>query len=394
MADLLIAPSAAQLLPRAEPRPAAEPAAAPPGAGNSGPAEANGAVAAGAAPPANDPPAAEPTAGAASASFAAVLKKQMSAPANAAAVADPLLLAAKAPAEADVVAEDLSALLPFIEALLPKLVAKSAEADSSAAEDAGTAAGAEAAKLMTAVDPVTPAMPATATPAVSTATPSAAPAIEGEPEHRRTAGGGLPVATAAAGPAISADEAAPDASPALLAAADKDFAGLVARAGEGLAAAQPATASHRPAEAVPLRMETPAGQSAWSNELGNKLTWMATAQRQQADLVLNPPQLGRVEISLTVTGDQASAVFASPNAAVRELLEDSLPRLREILSGAGINLGEAHVGSESRSQFGEGQRSDNPGTLVNGGNVAETAPIGLVAARPVQAGRGMVDVFA
>lgn len=405
MADLLIAassspslsaspaPSSAQFLPKAEARPAAEPAATPAGPAGASPADASGAPAAAPA----DAQAGGQAAGTA-ASFAAVLKKQMAAPAKAEAAVDPLLLAAQAPAEAVAVAEDLSALLPFIEALLPKLMAKSVAADSAA--DSGTADGAAAAEATAAADPAMLALPLAAPAAVtaaSAATADAGAEAEAEPGGRGQSATALPMTTAATDPAIVADDAAPDGRDAraiLPGAGEKDFAGLVARAGEGLAASQPA-ATQRPAEAAPLRMDTPVGQSNWSNELGNKLTWMATAQRQQADLVLNPPQLGRVEVSLTVSGDQASAVFASPNAAVRELLEDSLPRLREILAGAGINLGQAQVGAESRSQFGNGdQGSDNRGTLANAANAVETAPVGLVAARAMQAGRGMVDVFA
>jgi flagellar hook-length control protein FliK len=123
---------------------------------------------------------------------------------------------------------------------------------------------------------------------------------------------------------------------------------------------------------------------------------MASSQRQQADLVLNPPQLGRVEISLTVNGDQASVTFASPNAEVRELLEGSLPRLREILSGAGINLGEAQVGSESASQFGTQDQKSNNAAARGVPLPAEigTESILLATQRGTLTGRGMVDIFA
>jgi flagellar hook-length control protein FliK len=178
---------------------------------------------------------------------------------------------------------------------------------------------------------------------------------------------------------------------------ESDFAALLGRANNGL------SANHAPTHAATTRdvttslpMERPVGHPAWNNELADKMTWMATSQRQQADLVLNPPQLGRVEISLTVTGDQASAVFASPNAAVREMLENSLPRLREILAGAGINLGEAQVGAESPGQPSQEQN----GSRGSGGsrNQAFLTTDALAQAVPNahwQSGtRSMVDIFA
>ena len=69
-----------------------------------------------------------------------------------------------------------------------------------------------------------------------------------------------------------------------------------------------------------LRMETPLGQAGWRDEVGQKLTWMVSNNRQQAELVLNPPQLGRIEVTLILEGDRASVSFATPHPAVRETL--------------------------------------------------------------------------
>ena len=205
----------------------------------------------------------------------------------------------------------------------------------------------------------------------------------------------------AAKAAISADDAKSDAGLSRRSKMDSDFSSLLNHATEQLGASGqtgPANSSRAATAAdSALRMDHPVGHADWSNELGNKLSWMATAQKQQADLVLNPPQLGRVEISLTVAGDQASAVFASPSAAVRELLEDSLPRLREILAGAGINLGEAQVGSESANRFGtQDQKGDNSSGRGILSPVGQDVPLNLAStssARSVLAGRGMVDMF-
>ena len=178
---------------------------------------------------------------------------------------------------------------------------------------------------------------------------------------------------------------------------DGEFSALLNRSSNAHTSTHVATSQTATQEiGTSLRMERPAGHPAWNNELADKMTWMATSQRQQADLVLNPPQLGRVEISLTVTGDQASAVFASPNAAVREMLENSLPRLREILAGAGINLGEAQVGGQSQEQPAQG-RNDNrgSGSFRNQG-IAATEAFGVATPglRWQQESRSMVDIYA
>jgi flagellar hook-length control protein FliK len=127
--------------------------------------------------------------------------------------------------------------------------------------------------------------------------------------------------------------------------------------------------------------------------MGQKLTWMVGNNRQQADIVLTPPQLGRVEVSLTMNGDQATAIFTSPNPAVREALEASMHRLREVLADAGVSLGQTQVGSESPNQS---SRQDERGLgSAEGVRYASAIPLpAMQATERTGAGRGMVDIFA
>ncbi len=146
-----------------------------------------------------------------------------------------------------------------------------------------------------------------------------------------------------------------------------------------------------------LRVETPLGQPGWRDEVGQKLTWMASNGRQQAELILNPPQLGRIEVTLTLDADRASVSFATPHAAVRETLENSMWRLREMLADSGVTLGQTHVGADS-GNYRNPMRQDNdrPASTRYAG-VGHVATVGLPggeSAWRATAGRGMVDVFA
>jgi flagellar hook-length control protein FliK len=146
-----------------------------------------------------------------------------------------------------------------------------------------------------------------------------------------------------------------------------------------------------------LRMETPLGQTGWRDEVGQKLTWMVSNNRQQAELVLNPPQLGRIEVTLILEGDRASVSFATPHPAVRETLENSMMRLREVLADAGVTLGQTHVGADSRHNS-SSMHPNNDGLAsasVDGERHAATISVpGRESAWRSAAGRGMVDVFA
>ncbi|MBI3096038.1 MAG: flagellar hook-length control protein FliK [Rhodocyclales bacterium] len=178
-----------------------------------------------------------------------------------------------------------------------------------------------------------------------------------------------------------------------------DFRAVIERvannpAGFGVQASDARTSTAR----IPdLPVATHFGRAGWQDEVGQKLTWMAGTSRQQADLVLNPPQLGRIEVTMRFEGDQLSASFASPHAAVRETLENSMVRLREVLADAGITLAHTHVGADSRHD----SKSMHPGQQdrpADRGNAQlATLPGAEIEIAPTWRsgnGRGMVDLFA
>ena len=153
-------------------------------------------------------------------------------------------------------------------------------------------------------------------------------------------------------------------------------------------------------DAVPnpqTRISTPLHAEAWPQQFGEKVVWMAKNDQQTAQININPPQLGPVQITLSLSGDQATAVFASPHAEVRQAIESSLPQLREMLSSAGINLGDANVGANLAQQ--------NPNNAFQTPNRAQSslenailpandnAPVAGIAT-PLHHGRGLVDLFA
>lgn len=142
---------------------------------------------------------------------------------------------------------------------------------------------------------------------------------------------------------------------------------------------------------------TPLHSANWSQSFSEKIVWLAKNDQQTAQININPPQLGPVQITLQLNGDQASAIFASPHAEVRQAIENSLPQLKEMLAGAGINLGQADVGAnlaqqnrEPPAQPANGNRLASENAILPGiGNATDGA-----VSTPIQRGRGMVDLFA
>lgn len=175
--------------------------------------------------------------------------------------------------------------------------------------------------------------------------------------------------------------------------------------GATAAAVQQAVANLSPAQSLHPHPEPtvsrPVGAPGWAEEVGSRVAWIAgQGQSHHAELVLNPPQMGRIEVNLTLNGDQATASFASSNPVVREALEAALPRLREVLADAGIQLGQAQVGAEhARQQAQQEKHGGNPVSdpMRATGTNAAISPVSLGSAStlaPLKFGRGLVDVFA
>jgi flagellar hook-length control protein FliK len=172
-----------------------------------------------------------------------------------------------------------------------------------------------------------------------------------------------------------------------------------------LAQAQPAAMEAVQAAAGAAdKLSARVGTDAWENQVGQKVVYMVGSEEQTASLTLNPPDLGPMQVVLSVTNDQASVTFSANQEEVRQALEDALPRLREMMSQSGIALGNATVnagmpdGRQAQTQdqparsgggFGNGNRRDDD----KGITAADTAT------RPVTrttmlGDRGMVDTFA
>lgn len=163
------------------------------------------------------------------------------------------------------------------------------------------------------------------------------------------------------------------------------------------AATLPGLRHHTTQPAVPqLPVTTPAGQQAWADEVGNRVMWMVGRAESKAELVLTPPSLGKLEITISLNGDQTTAQFVAASQAARDALEQAMPKLREILAQSGISLGQADVSTSGEQQAaqeeaarrGSGRGGNGFGDADSDGG--EAAP----AQRWIRQSEGMVDTFA
>lgn len=153
------------------------------------------------------------------------------------------------------------------------------------------------------------------------------------------------------------------------------------------------------AEKTKLDVATPVHSPNWSAEVGQRVVWMARNNVQEAQLSVNPPHLGPIEITLSLKDDNATAQFFSPHAEVREILEQALPRLREMLAGAGVQLGQSDVGAQSQQAF-QQFSGRHDGAASGPASFSEEHPslhaanaVNQIAAVRTLKGNGLVDTF-
>jgi len=144
------------------------------------------------------------------------------------------------------------------------------------------------------------------------------------------------------------------------------------------------------------KLTPPVGTPAWDAALGQKIVWLAAGGQQSASLTLNPPDLGPLQVVLHVNNSHANATFISAHLDVRQALEAAMPRLREMMNDAGIQLGQANVSTgtpdQQQAHGGPTPRHATRGIEAAGGH-ADT-PVQSGHAQLTSSGRGLVDTFA
>ena len=119
--------------------------------------------------------------------------------------------------------------------------------------------------------------------------------------------------------------------------------------------------------ALSLDIQPQLNSAAWGKVMSSRVVWMAREGVQQAELRLNPANLGPVEVRLSMQNDQANVTFIASNAAARDALEQALPRLRESFNESGLALNNAEVSHQDQPS----QGSEQDEQLHGGNNIAQ-----------------------
>ncbi|ASF13638.1 flagellar hook-length control protein FliK [Shewanella sp. FDAARGOS_354] len=131
----------------------------------------------------------------------------------------------------------------------------------------------------------------------------------------------------------------------------------------------------------------------FSPVMKQQLVTMVSQGIQQAEIRLDPPELGHMIVKIQVHGEQTQVQFHVAQAQTRDVVEQAIPRLRELLQEQGMQLADSHVSQGDQGQRREGGFADSGGS--SGGNVddfsAEELDLGLNQATSLNSG---IDYYA
>lgn len=145
-----------------------------------------------------------------------------------------------------------------------------------------------------------------------------------------------------------------------------------------------------------LTIAQPVSSNDWSGGLGDKVVWMVSQQVQGADLKLNPPSLGPLDVKVSMADGQANLTFTTQHIPVRDAIEAATSRLREMLGESGINLGSVSVNVGQFSQQSQ-QQPQAPHFSQNESfddRFIQDGSVSIMSSMISRVGRGAVDLFA
>jgi flagellar hook-length control protein FliK len=98
----------------------------------------------------------------------------------------------------------------------------------------------------------------------------------------------------------------------------------------------------------------------WTQEMGNRMQMMVSQRLKEVEVRLDPAELGPVRIHLKMDEDnKAHVTLSAQHGLTRDMLENAMPRLREMLAQQGVDVGSTNVDSGAQQQTADQQQQQN-----------------------------------
>lgn len=123
---------------------------------------------------------------------------------------------------------------------------------------------------------------------------------------------------------------------------------------------QPAAAMPVAMPVAELTLPTPAHAPEFAEALGVQVSLLASDGIQEAELHLNPAEMGPISVRIALDGQRAQVDFGVDSAATRAIVEAGLPELAAAMREAGLTLTGGGVSQHARGD-GAAAQGGRPG---------------------------------
>jgi len=185
------------------------------------------------------------------------------------------------------------------------------------------------------------------------------------------------------------DQAATAAAPRSALPSGFEAAAATAQAA-GAAAPAPADTTAATVASLPVPVDSPE----FAQAFGVQVSVLARDGVHEAELHLNPAEMGPVSVQIALDGERARIDFGAQAAATRSAIEAGLPELAAALRDAGLTLSGGGVSQHTPGR-GETGRQGVPGSRsASRERAASQAPEAIRPAWRGRASAGGVDLYA
>ena len=140
-----------------------------------------------------------------------------------------------------------------------------------------------------------------------------------------------------------------------------------------------------------LTIPVPVEHSQWSQQLAEHTLWLGQTGQQSALLKLHPEELGPLQIHVQVTESNAAVHITSPTPELRDLIDQSVLRLQELMAEQGLTLVEVNIqAGDGRSQ----QRFVEPVLASLEPDEPEVLENNALFSKKTQRSQNLIDYFA
>ncbi|MBC8212003.1 MAG: flagellar hook-length control protein FliK [Gammaproteobacteria bacterium] len=148
-----------------------------------------------------------------------------------------------------------------------------------------------------------------------------------------------------------------------------------------------------------MQLSTQLPASQWGEALGEKVAFLLNHKLNKAEIRIDPPHLGKLDIQIQLKDDSATVVIHTQHAQTRDMIESASVRLKEFLQEAGYNTVNVDVSQREQSFSGDhlssGQQAEQKQDDVSSSLAAEQSSEGWQQSMlSMRVNDGRIDYFA